>query len=224
MYKEVVAPAWPSVPEILERRVRRLDGTPLRDLSSAAVDVLTRWALDAARGDADARDALVRSAYPEVWQLCAAFVGRQSADDLAQESFIRAVRGLPRFRGDATARTWLLAIARCACTDELRARGRRRRRDLSRSALGLDRELVSPDASHASTVADLVARVEPERRVAFVLTQGLGLSYGEAAAVCECPVGTIRSRVARARADLIALIMDSDRDLEPTKIQPRAPA
>jgi RNA polymerase sigma-70 factor (ECF subfamily) len=51
-----------------------------------------------------------------------------------------------------------------------------------------------------------VAALPPERREAFVLTQVVGLSYDEAATVCTCPVGTIRSRVARARSDLIAAI------------------
>jgi RNA polymerase sigma-70 factor (ECF subfamily) len=52
-------------------------------------------------------------------------------------------------------------------------------------------------------VSDALARLAPERREAFVLTQLLGLSYQEAAEVCACPPGTIRSRVARARADLL---------------------
>lgn len=52
-------------------------------------------------------------------------------------------------------------------------------------------------------VADLLARMEPDRREAFVLTQLLGLSYAEAAEVAGCAVGTIRSRVARGRADLV---------------------
>jgi RNA polymerase sigma-70 factor (ECF subfamily) len=61
-------------------------------------------------------------------------------------------------------------------------------------------------ADHAGSVAvrALIADLETERREAFVLTQVLGLSYAEAADVCSCPVGTIRSRVARARADLVA--------------------
>lgn len=106
--------------------------------------------------------------------------------------FVRAVRGLSRFRGDASARTWLLTVTRHACTDELRKRRRRRRRDALLGALGLDGETLSPDASHTSTVDDLLARLEPERRAAFVLTQQLGLSYDEAAAICECPAGTCR--------------------------------
>jgi RNA polymerase sigma-70 factor, ECF subfamily len=172
------------------------------------VDPLTRLALDAARGDASACDAVVRAAYVDVRQLCATLVDRQSADDLAQESFVRAVRALPRFRADSSARTWLLAITRHTCMDELRRR-HRRRRDASRAVSRADREPLAPDASETSTVDDLLGRLDHDRRAAFVLTQHLALSYEEAAAVCECPVGTIRSRVARARADLIALLEDS---------------
>ena len=54
-----------------------------------------------------------------------------------------------------------------------------------------------------AAVADLLARLDADRREAFVLTQLLGLPYAEAAEVAGCPVGTIRSRVARARADLV---------------------
>jgi RNA polymerase sigma-70 factor (ECF subfamily) len=170
------------------------------------VDPLTRLAVDAASGDSSAREALIRATYADVWRLCAALVDRQSADDLAQESFIRAMRGLSRFRGDSSARTWLIAVARHTCMDELRSLDRRRRRDASSAALRRDREPLVPDASETSTVDDLLGRLEPHRRAAFFLTQHLDFSYAEAAAVCECPVGTIRSRVARARADLLALL------------------
>jgi len=56
----------------------------------------------------------------------------------------------------------------------------------------------------------LLAGLEPERRAAFVLTQMIGCSYAEAAAICGCPVGTIRSRVARAREDLAAMMTDRE--------------
>lgn len=59
------------------------------------------------------------------------------------------------------------------------------------------------DPAGSVTVRALVTGLELERREAFVLTQVLGLSYAEAADVCVCPVGTIRSRVARARAELV---------------------
>jgi RNA polymerase sigma-70 factor (ECF subfamily) len=65
---------------------------------------------------------------------------------------------------------------------------------------------VVPDAAEDVAVADLLARLDPDRRAAFVLTQMLRMSYQEASVVCGCPVGTIRSRVARARDDLIAML------------------
>ena len=169
------------------------------------VDPLTRLAHRARRGDRQALDELVAATYDQVWRLCAALVDRQSADDVAQEAFIRAVRALPAYRGESSARTWLLAIARYTCLDELRIRVRSR----THAALIDDKRLAAPgDASQQSTVADLVDRLDPDRRVAFVLTQMLGLSYAEAAQVCECPIGTVRSRVARARRDLIEALDD----------------
>lgn len=171
----------------------------------AAVDGLTRLANAARTGDKRALEAFVDAAYEQVWRLCATLVDEQSGDDLAQETFVRAVRALPAFRGDSSARTWLLAIARHTCLDELRARARRRRRDALASPTTRE-EPSAPDASQEVGVSDLVRQLEPERRAAFVLTQMLGLSYDEAAAICGCPAGTIRSRVARARAELVNLL------------------
>lgn len=172
------------------------------------VDQLTRLALAAAKGDHAARDTLVQNAYSDVWRLCATLVDRQNADDLAQETFVRAIRGLSRFRGDSSARTWLMAVTRHVCVDELRATHRRRTHSELR-LLGSDRAPSAPDASEATTVEDLLRRLDPDRRAAFFLTQHLEFSYAEAAAACECPIGTIRSRVARARADLLALLEEA---------------
>jgi RNA polymerase sigma-70 factor (ECF subfamily) len=167
------------------------------------VEALTRLALAAKDGDRRALDQLVDGSYEQVWRLCARLVDDQCADDLAQDSFIRAVRALPNFRGESSARTWLLAIARNTCIDELRTRSRQRRRD---AALGIElsvRGQAIDDLAHDSGVSDALARLAPARREAFVLTQLIGLTYKEAAEVCSCPPGTIRSRVARARADLL---------------------
>ncbi len=126
------------------------------------------------------------------------------ADDLTQEVFLRAHTAMHAFRADSSSRTWLLAIARRVCSDALRRRYRvRRLRDrLSPpEPVGLGSSL-EPD--------DLVRRLEPERREAFFLTQFLGLSYHEAAEVCGCPVGTIRSRVARARAELLIALQATE--------------
>jgi len=170
------------------------------------VDELTRAALRARAGDDQALEEFVELAYEQVWRFCASLGDRQATEDLVQEVFVRAVRALPRFRADASARTWLLAIARHACMDDLRSRTRRRR-EAGTLAAGTPRdELVAADAAEHAALADLVRRLEPERRAAFVLTQVLGLSYDEAAEVCGCPLGTIRSRVARARVELLELL------------------
>jgi RNA polymerase sigma-70 factor (ECF subfamily) len=165
-----------------------------------AVDDLTRLALAAADGDRVALAAFVRHSQAEVWRLCAHLVDRDAADDVTQDVFLRAIRSLGSFQATASARTWLLAIARNTCADAVRSRVRRR-------MLHRRLELGLREATHdPSAVVDLTAllpALDEGRREAFVLTQIVGLSYAEAAEVCECPVGTIRSRVARARAELI---------------------
>jgi RNA polymerase sigma-70 factor, ECF subfamily len=167
------------------------------------MDELERYAADAATGDPLAAASLVRATQSDVWRLCAALGDRQSADDLTQETYLRAFAALHRFEGRSSLRTWLLAIARRVCADAVRAK--RRRLTLVRTPSVADLE-VSDGADRVGehvSVNDLLARLDRERREAFVLTQLLGLPYAEAAEVVGCPVGTIRSRVARARADLV---------------------
>ncbi|MCA0144277.1 sigma-70 family RNA polymerase sigma factor [Blastococcus sp. LR1] len=170
------------------------------------MDDLARIAAAAADGDPLAAATLVRETQSDVWRLCAALGDRDTADDLTQETYLRAFAALHRFEGRSSLRTWLLAIARRVCADSVRSR-RRRRLALVREAADL--ELLAPDATadvvgEGAAVTDLLARLDADRREAFVLTQLIGLSYAEAAEVADCPVGTIRSRVARARADLVA--------------------
>ncbi len=164
-------------------------------------DDVTAAALAAQAGDAAAAGAFVRASQAEVWRLCASLGDRADADDLTQETYLRAFRALPRFAGRSSARTWLLAIARRVCADHVRDRRRRPRIDPAAPAgAGLP---ATPDVGEGVALRALLAQLEPARREAFVLTQVVGLSYAEAAEVCGCPVGTIRSRVARARDDLV---------------------
>ncbi|HEX5199978.1 sigma-70 family RNA polymerase sigma factor [Paractinoplanes rhizophilus] len=165
----------------------------------------TELARRAGAGDAAALAEFVRATQPEVWRFTAALVDPGSADDLTQETFLRAVKALPGFEGRSSARTWLLGIARRACADHLRAVVRRRRLDARLAAQAVT-DLPVPDPAHRLGTADLLARLSEERRTAFVLTQVLGLSYAEAADVEEVPVGTIRSRVARARDELVTAV------------------
>ena len=93
-----------------------------------AVDETTGWALAAAKGDQVALQHLIRATQADVWRFCAHLGDPGDADDLTQEVYLRAIRALPRFRGDASIRTWLLAIARRSVADHIRAQQRRRRR------------------------------------------------------------------------------------------------
>jgi RNA polymerase sigma-70 factor, ECF subfamily len=165
------------------------------------VDEVTELAFAARDGDREALSLFIRRTWPEVARLVTAVAGSDLAEDVAQDTYIRALRALPRYRGESSARTWLLSIARRAAVDAVRATGRRRR--LARLLADRADPPVAPPADGVLT-EQVLARLPPDRRVAFVLTQLLGFDYAAAAEVCEVPVGTIRSRVARAREQLIA--------------------
>lgn len=166
-------------------------------------------ALAAGRGDRVALDRFVRATQREVWRLVAHLANVGVADDLTQETYLRAIPALARFAGRSSARTWLLSIARRAVVDHIRAA-----RSRPRTARSVDwveaadqRQVVTHRATagfeDVVELTMLLDALDSERREALVLTQVLGLSYAEAAEVCRCPVGTVRSRVARARDDLL---------------------
>jgi RNA polymerase sigma-70 factor (ECF subfamily) len=181
-------------------------GEPSRaGVAAADVEPATMWALAARDGDPLAQAAFVRATQAEVWRFTAALVDRGTADDLTQETYLRAFRALPGYEGRASARTWLLGIARRTCVDHIRTLVRRRRLH-QRLAVNRYADATCPDASGRLDAADLLRRLSGERRSAFALTQVVGLSYAEAAEVEGVPVGTIRSRVARARADLMVAL------------------
>lgn len=175
-------------------------------------DDITRWALAAANGDDHAMGMFVRATQTSVWRLCAHLGNYWAADDLTQESYLRAFRSLPSFAARSSAKTWLLSIARRVCADHVREQ-RRAPALIRRAHIAPEPEQAEPQAGDFTTYAalrDLVDQLEPQRKEAFVLTQVLGASYAEAAEVCRCPIGTIRSRVARAREDLVAAVDASE--------------
>lgn len=168
-------------------------------------DDLTLAALQARAGNTDAAARFVRGSQSDVWRLCAHLGSRRDAEDLTQETFARAFASLHRFAGRSSARTWLLSIARRVCADAIRSR-----KPVSPMAEIEPRERGSDPADTVS-LRLLLDSVDAPFREAFVLTQILGLSYPEAADVIGCPVGTIRSRVARARDALVTGLGDGSR-------------
>lgn len=184
-------------------KFRTVSVTPYR--GGVAPDPLTQLALAARDGDRVALSDFVRATRPDVRRVCAHLGDEAHADDLTQEVYLRALKALPRFRGESSARTWLLAIARNTAIDAVRAAVRRRNL-LSRARPAAP----VPDASGGTDLTALIQGLDPDRRTAFVLTQIAGCSYEDAAEICGCPVGTIRSRVARARGDLIEVVRNAE--------------
>jgi RNA polymerase sigma-70 factor (ECF subfamily) len=172
------------------------------------VDEVTRLALAAQAGDPWCVGEFIRAAQRDVRRYLAFHAGAGDADDLTQETFLRVLGALPRFQGNSSARTWVLSIARRVFVDHLRRSAARPRTVGSDNWEGLaEDQLHRGPATAAFTelveIDMLLAALPGDRREALLLTQVLGFSYAEAAQVCGCPVGTIRSRVARARDDLV---------------------
>jgi len=164
------------------------------------MDDLTRLFLAARDGDRSSLHEAIRRSQADVWRFTAHLVGTADADDVTQDTYLRAWRALPAFRADSGARTWLLSIARRAAADQIRHHQRRRRVDeRARDAAGP----ATVDGHELVELVDLLEHLDTNQRAAFVLTQVLGLSYAETADVCDVRIGTVRSRVARARAALI---------------------
>lgn len=169
------------------------------------MDQLTKYLLTARDGDEQALTAAIRMTQPDVRRFLRALVAPAELDDVTQDTFVQAYRALPRFRADSSGRTWLLSIARRAAADATRRRIRVRRAHAR--AHELAPVGTTPDTDDAYALRELVTALEPERQEAFVLTQMVGCSYAEAAEICGVPVGTIRSRVARARDQLLEQVL-----------------
>ncbi|MFJ3669642.1 sigma-70 family RNA polymerase sigma factor [Streptomyces sp. NPDC090106] len=180
---------------------------------------ITAWALAARGGDPDAVERFVHALHRDVQRYVAHLCGdAQAVDDLAQDTFLRALAGLHRFEGRSSARAWLLSIARRAVIDSYRrAAARPRLSDVPdwQSAVERAQPCDLPGFDDGIALLDLLTALPEERREAFLLTQLAGVPYAEAAEVSDCPIGTVRSRVARARASLMDLLDEAEEARRP---------
>jgi len=163
-------------------------------------------------GEKAAFDILVRKYEHKLANVISRYIQDSSEVlDVSQESFIRAYRALPNFRGDSAFYTWLYRIAINTAKNYLVAAGRRPPKDdidaeeaeQFEAGSGL-KEYATPErlalkSELATTIQDAIDDLPEELRVAIVLRELEGLSYEEIAAAMDCPIGTVRSRIFRAR-------------------------
>jgi len=164
------------------------------------------------RGDKQAFDVLVLKYQNKIIQLVNRYVhDSDEARDVAQEAFIKAYRAIGRFRGDSAFYTWLYRIAINTAKNYLVASGRRPpRSDIDaqdaeqyEGATGL-REYATPERllqkdEIQEAIAEAIDALPDDLRTAITLRELEGLSYEEIAQTMDCPIGTVRSRIFRAR-------------------------
>ncbi len=167
----------------------------------------------AQRGDKQAFELLVTKYQRKLVRLLSRFIRDSSeVEDVAQEAFIKAYRALPNFRGDSAFYTWLYRIGINTAKNYLVAMGRRaptstsmdaeEAEDLGESELLQDvntpeNQMMSRQV--AETVNQTLDKLPEELRTAITLREMEGLSYEEIASIMNCPIGTVRSRIFRAR-------------------------
>jgi RNA polymerase sigma-70 factor (ECF subfamily) len=164
------------------------------------------------RGDKSAFDILVLKYQSKIIQLVNRYVhDPDEAMDVAQEAFVKAYRAIGRFRGDSAFYTWIYRIAINTAKNYLVASGRRppsgdidaQDAEQYEGATGL-REYATPERmllkeEIEKTVADAIEELPDDLKTAITLRELEGLSYEEIAQAMECPIGTVRSRIFRAR-------------------------
>lgn len=166
------------------------------------------------RGELDAFETLVTVHRDVVHRVATRMVGDSEAEDVAQDALLRAFHRLGSFRGDAPFRSWLLTIVR---NTALNALARRKPATLSDDG---DERSVDDDRRAKQTtpaeelelserrarLADKIRLLRPEHRSVILLRHVEGLSYDEIAEVTEAPLGSVKTRLHRARRELIELL------------------
>ncbi|MDL2317518.1 sigma-70 family RNA polymerase sigma factor [Eubacteriales bacterium OttesenSCG-928-A19] len=180
----------------------------------------TQLITHAQRGDADAFEALLAPHERKIYALCLRILGNQEdAKDCAQEAILRIWRSLGTYRRQASFTTWSCRIATNVCLDLLR-------RNKARPAVSLDTvaevrfeatdgradpHAQAETAARKRAMTEGIAELSPDMRAALVLRDVQGFSYDEVAEVLQVPLGTVKSRVSRARDRLRdALRMDAE--------------
>jgi RNA polymerase sigma-70 factor (ECF subfamily) len=171
----------------------------------------------AQQGDRGAADQLLRRHYDMVYAVCRRIAGNDAdAMDATQDALMAIMRGLPRFDARARFSTWAYRVATNACLDELRRRRRRPEpaelvEESGDTSVPFDQELaVRDEIDHA------LRQIPEQFRAPLVLRDLAGLDYAEIAETLELAPGTVRSRIARGRAALAA-VLSGNQDTHPDR-------
>lgn len=172
-------------------------------------------------GDNRAFDAIVDRYERRVYAVAMRMSGNpEDARDITQDVFISAMRALKRFRGDAKLSTWLHRVAVNAALDQARKRARRPVQPLTEMTDRATDELEPADhavrADRAAAVHQALASISQDHRAVLVLHDLQGLDYAEVASALEIPVGTVKSRIHRARLEM-ARLLGHLRETEPSR-------
>jgi RNA polymerase sigma-70 factor (ECF subfamily) len=177
-----------------------------------------RALVDAAQtGDTEAIDTLIRRHQVRIFNFARTLTANDAdAEDLAQETFVRAFRGVGRFRGDSSFKNWLYTIATNVARTQM---GRRIRQapvwerrleadEVSEHQLASQAQSVEETVIHREILDRAVSTLPKDLRIALVLRDVEGLEYREIATVLEIPIGTVMSRIFRARKRLRPLLTE----------------
>ncbi|HZK86877.1 MAG TPA: sigma-70 family RNA polymerase sigma factor [Syntrophomonas sp.] len=166
-------------------------------------------------GDTRAFEELVETYQNKVYTLAYRYMGNEDdANDMSQEAFIKSFRSLKSYKGDASFGTWIYRITTNVCLDELRHRKRRVvpisldeplatvdgnevEREIPDSSLAADK--IYEQKEFSQHIQLLLDEMKPEHKSVIVLRDVMELSYEEIAAVLDCSIGTVKSRISRAR-------------------------
>lgn len=195
----------------------------------------------AQRGDVAAFNALAHVYQRQIYNVCYRTLGNaEDAADATQDALVSAFRGIRGFTGSAAGlRSWLLRIAINTCYDQLRRRQRRTAESLDslrdqqdESSTPGERlpdpqpgpEQLTLGAETARHIQEAIDRLPPDQRLTVVLCDVQGLSYEEAAHSMSIELGTVKSRLSRARAQLRALLIEKgELPARPMRLQERNP-
>ena len=165
----------------------------------------------AARDDADAFRQLVETYQTPAYRLAARMCGPDGAEDVTQEAFLAAWRGLPQFRGDCRFSTWLYRLVNNAAIDYLRREKRHRDTgdvdDLELPDGDPSPQELAEQSDTRTAVRRGLDRLSPEHRQVLLLRYMQELDYGEIAQVLDVSEGTVKSRIARARLALRKILL-----------------